>query len=44
MSRLIIVLVVIVVVLTAALFFFAGRDSTKEPVRVEKVVPLENLT
>jgi flagellar basal body-associated protein FliL len=44
MSRFLIVLIVILVVLAGALFFFAGRDTAKEPARVEKAVALENLT
>ncbi|MDF7775180.1 hypothetical protein P1X14_07970 [Sphingomonas sp. AOB5] len=43
MPRSIVVLIVVLVVLIAGLFLLAGRDSTKEPTRVEKVVPLENL-
>lgn len=44
MSRSLVLLIVIVVVLVGALFVLAGLDTEKEPVRVEKVVPLENLT
>lgn len=44
MSRLLILAIVALVILVGALFFLAGRDTEKEPVRVEKVVPLENLT
>jgi len=43
MSRLIVALIVILVVLVGGLFFLAGRESNKEPVRMEKVVPLDNL-
>lgn len=43
MSRLLVVLIVVLVVLVGAMFFFASRSTVKEPVRVEKVVPLENL-
>ncbi|MBB4097047.1 hypothetical protein ACCC88_17370 [Sphingomonas sp. Sphisp140] len=43
MSRLIVALIVILVVLVGGLFFLAGRETKKEPVRMEKVVPLENL-
>lgn len=44
MSRSLIIAVAVVVVLVGGLFFLAGRDTAKEPVRVEKVLPLENLT
>ena len=44
MSRSLVVLIIILVVVVGGLFFLAGRDTRKEPVRVEKVVPLENLT
>ncbi|NML04425.1 hypothetical protein [Sphingomonas sp. G-3-2-10] len=43
MPRSIVVLIVVLVVLIAGLFLLASRDSAKEPTRVEKVVPLENL-
>ncbi len=43
MPRSIIVLIVIVVVLIGGLFVLANRKSGKQPVHVEKVVPLENL-
>lgn len=43
MSRPLVLLIVILVLLVGGLFFLAGRDSTREPVTVEKVVPLENL-
>ena len=44
MPRSIVVLIVVVLALIGGLFFLASRDTTKEPVRVEKVIPLENLT
>jgi hypothetical protein len=44
MSRSLIALIVVIVVLVGGLFLLAGRSSVKEPVRMEKVVPLENLT
>ena len=44
MSRTLVALIVVIVVLVGGLFLLAGRSSEKEPVRMEKVVPLENLT
>ena len=43
MPRLYIVLIAVLVVLVAGMFILAGHHSAKEPVRMEKVVPLENL-
>ena len=43
MPRSIVVLIAVVLVLVAGLFFFASRDSHKEPVRIEKAIPLDNL-
>ena len=43
MSRSLIALIVILVLLVGGLFFLAGRETSKEPVRMEKVVPLDNL-
>jgi hypothetical protein len=43
MPRSIVVLIAVVLVLVAGLFFFASRDTHKEPTRVEKAIPLENL-
>ncbi|MEN3746370.1 hypothetical protein TPR58_04260 [Sphingomonas sp. HF-S3] len=43
MSRSLVVLIAVLVLLVAGLFFFAGRDTAKEPTRVEKGVSLENL-
>lgn len=46
MSRLLVIVIVIAIaiLLIGGLFFLAGRDSEKQPTRVEKVVPLENLS
>lgn len=44
MSRLLVIVIAVVILLVGGLFFLAGRDTEKQPVRVEKVVPLENLT
>jgi preprotein translocase subunit YajC len=44
MPRSIVLLLVILVVLVGGMFFLAGRTAEKEPVRMEKVVPLDNLT
>ena len=44
MPRSLIVLIVVLVLLVAGLFFLAGRDSAQEPVRIEKAVPLDNLS
>ena len=43
MSRSLIIVVAVVILLVGGLFFLSGRDTEKQPVRVEKVVPLENL-
>lgn len=43
MSRSLIIVVAVIVLLVGGLFFLAGRDTKKQPVAVEKVVPLENL-
>jgi hypothetical protein len=43
MSRSLVILIAVVILLIGGLFFLAGRDTEKPPVRVEKVVPLENL-
>ena len=45
MSRSIVALIVVLVLLVGALFFFSSRGGAeKEPTRIEKVVPLDNLT
>lgn len=43
MPRLLVVLLVVLALLVAAMFAFAGRNTVKEPVRMEKAVALENL-
>ncbi|MBA4763202.1 hypothetical protein [Sphingomonas sp.] len=43
MSRSLIIIVIVAILLIGGLFFLAGRDTEKQPVRVEKVVPLDNL-
>jgi hypothetical protein len=44
MSRSLVAMIVVIVVLVGGVFLLAGRSSEKEPVRMEKVVPLDNLT
>ncbi|MCP3729357.1 hypothetical protein M9978_02855 [Sphingomonas sp. MG17] len=44
MSRLLVLVIAVVILLIGGLFFLSGRDTEKQPVRVEKVVPLENLS
>ncbi|MEI9851684.1 MAG: hypothetical protein WDN24_13505 [Sphingomonas sp.] len=44
MPRSLVLLIVVLVLLIGGLAFLATRDTHKEPTRVEKVVPLENLT
>lgn len=43
MSRSLIILVVVAILLIGGLFLLSGRNTEKQPVAVEKVVPLENL-
>lgn len=43
MSRPLLILVVVLIVLVVGLFVLAGRDTTREPTRMEKAVALENL-
>jgi hypothetical protein len=43
MSRSLVALIVVLVLLIGGLFLLAGRDTHKEPQRMEKVVPLDNL-
>jgi hypothetical protein len=43
MSRSLVALIVVLVVLIGGIVLLSMRSSVKEPVRVEKVVPLENL-
>ncbi len=44
MSRSLIIIVIVAILLIGGLFFLAGRDTEKQPVSVEKVVPLDNLS
>jgi hypothetical protein len=44
MSRSLVVLIVVLVAIVGLLFFLAGRDLEKPQSRVEKVVPIENLS
>jgi hypothetical protein len=44
MSRFLVVILVILLVLIGGIVFLSTRSSEKEPVRMEKVVPLDNLT
>jgi len=44
MSRFLVVILAILVVLIGGIVFLSTRSSEKEPVRMEKVVPLDNLT
>ncbi len=44
MSRPLVILVVLLIVVVGGLFVLAGRDTAKEPTRVEKAVSLENLS
>jgi hypothetical protein len=44
MFRSLIIVVIVAILLIGGLFFLAGRDTEKQPVRVEKVVPLDNLS
>lgn len=44
MSRSLVTLFLIIVVVVAGLFWLAGRDAETAQTRVEKVVPLENLS
>lgn len=43
MPRSLVALIVVLILLVVGVFFLAGRDTSKEPTRVEKAVPLENL-
>lgn len=43
MARWLIVAVFLLVVIIGGLVVLAGRDTEQPPVRVEKVVPLDNL-
>ena len=44
MSRMMVALIVVLVVLVGGLFLLAGSAREKATVRVEKVVPLANLS
>jgi uncharacterized protein YneF (UPF0154 family) len=44
MSRFLVVLLVLLLVLIGGIVFLSTRSTEKEPVRMEKVVPLDNLT
>jgi hypothetical protein len=44
MSRFLVVLIVILLVLVGGIVFLSTRGTEKEPVRMEKVIPLDNLT
>jgi len=44
MSRFLVVILVILALLIGGIVFLSTRSSEKEPVRMEKVVPLDNLT
>lgn len=44
MSRSLLALIVVLVLLVGGLVFLSTRGAEKEPVRMEKVVPLDNLT
>ena len=44
MSRPVIALIIILIIVVGGLFVLAGRSSEKPLTRVEKVVPLANLS
>ncbi len=44
MSRSLVALLVVIVLLVGGIIFLSTRSTEKEPVRMEKVVPLDNLT
>ncbi|MBO9623635.1 MAG: hypothetical protein J7500_13085 [Sphingomonas sp.] len=44
MSRSLLALIVVIVLLVGGLVFLSTRTTGTEPVRMEKVVPLDNLT
>ena len=44
MSRSFAVLIVVLVLLVGGIIFLSTRGTEQEPVRMEKVVPLDNLT
>ncbi|WP_171982370.1 hypothetical protein [Sphingomonas sp. LM7] len=44
MSRFLVVIIVVVLVLIGGIVLLSTRSTEQEPVRMEKVVPLDNLT
>jgi hypothetical protein len=44
MSRSLVALIVVLLVIVGGLVFLSSRSTEKEPTRMEKVVPLDNLT
>ena len=44
MSRSLVALIVVLLVLVGGIIFLSTRSTEQEPVRMEKVVPLDNLT
>ena len=44
MSRSLVALLVVLLVLVGGIIYLSTRSTEKEPVRMEKVVPLDNLT
>ncbi|UZK66368.1 hypothetical protein [Sphingomonas sp. M1-B02] len=44
MSRLITIVVILLVLLIGGIVFLSTRSTEQEPVRMEKAVPLDNLT
>lgn len=44
MSRSLVALLVLLLVLVGGIVFLSTRSTEQEPVRMEKVVPLDNLT
>jgi hypothetical protein len=44
MSRSLVALIVVLLLLVGGIVFLSTRSTEKEPVRMEKVVPLDNLT
>ena len=43
MSRSLVALIVVLLVIIGGVVFLANRSTEKEPTRMEKVVPLDNL-
>jgi hypothetical protein len=44
MPRSLVALIAVLVLLIAGIVFLSTRSTEKEPTRIEKVVPLDNLT